>query len=133
MNFTLHPRLAADSFFVRDLPLCRVLFMNNALFPWLILVPRIADVVELTDLADEDYTTAMAEIRQMAKILQQITQPTKLNIAALGNQVRQLHIHLIARFEGDAAWPNPVWNGVSSPYTPDAAEKWVQRLAQATL
>ncbi len=127
-HFTLHPTLAADSFYVGDLPLCRLLLTNNALFPWVILVPRLAEAVELTSLNDADYTTAMQEIRLVAKALELHCTPYKLNIGALGNQVRQLHIHMIARFERDAAWPNPVWGNAREPYTADDAEKRIAAL-----
>jgi len=109
-NFILHPQLAADTFEVGDLPLCRVLLMNNARFPWLILVPRRANKKELFDLAPAEYKLVMDEIRFVAEQLKSHTQADKINIAALGNMVPQLHIHIIARFENDAAWPNPVWN-----------------------
>lgn len=133
MSFTLHAQLAADTLPIGDLPLCRALLMNNAHFPWIILVPRIEDAVELTDLSDADYTAVTAEIRQVAQAMQRLFQPYKLNIAALGNQVRQLHIHLIVRFEGDAAWPNPVWSGPRTPYPPAEAENLITHLALSTI
>lgn len=131
MNFLLNPRLEADTKLIGDLPLCRVLLMNNQHFPWVILVPRIADAVELTDLSDDDYAAVTAEIRQVSKAMQRIWQPYKMNTAALGNQVRQLHIHIIARFEGDAAWPNPVWGGASGAYEPAALAKQISELQNA--
>ncbi len=96
--FTLNPQLAADTFPVADLDLCRVLLMNNALFPWLILVPRQDGLVEITDLPPQDLHTLMDEISRVSVAMQSLFKPYKLNIAALGNQVRQLHIHVIARF-----------------------------------
>lgn len=114
MTFILHPQLAADTLPIGDLPLCRVLLMNDANFPWLILVPRRASLRELFDLEPHAYAEACQEIRMVAEKLSAHTKAYKINIAALGNMVPQLHIHIIARFENDAAWPNPVWNsGVS--------------------
>lgn len=129
-NHPIHPTLAADTFPIGDLPLCRVLLMNNALFPWLILVPRVAEAVELTNLPEAEYAQAMQEIRQVAHALQELYKPYKLNIAALGNQVRQLHIHLIIRFEGDAAWPNPVWGGAREVYSAEAVGQRVRELQE---
>ena len=119
MDFVLHPQLAKDCMVVCDLGLCRVLLMNQAAFPWLILVPRIAGARELHALDAEDYASTMNEVRRVADALQRFTGATKMNVAALGNMVEQLHIHVVARFTHDAAWPNPVWNsGVQAqPYS----------------
>ncbi len=126
--FTLDPKLNADTFLVADLKISRLLLSNNANYPWLILVPRHADLVELTDLNFEDQTQVLREINLVAAVLQKKFQPHKLNIAALGNVVRQLHIHVIARFENDAAFPNPVWGGAAKPYVPEDAERLIQEL-----
>jgi len=119
---------------VLDLPLCRVLLMNNAVFPWLILVPMRPHLRELFDLTPEDYLTAAQEVRQMARVLQNATGADKMNIAALGNITPQLHIHVIARFAGDAAWPQPVWNsGVAPmPYQTDRKSKFIKEIQQYT-
>lgn len=116
MTFTLHPQLQQDTLPIGDLPLCRVLLMNNRHFPWLILVPRRENIRELFELSVEDYAIATAEIRETAKQFQLHTKAHKMNIAALGNMVPQLHIHIIARFKNDAAWPKPVWGEASDPY-----------------
>ena len=108
-DWTLHPQLAADTVNLGDLPLSRVLLMNNANFPWLVLVPRKADLVEVIDLRDDEQTQLMREVAQTARALRELTACHKLNIAALGNMVPQLHVHIIARFRHDAAWPQPVW------------------------
>lgn len=113
MPFVLNPTLEKDTFFVADLPLSRLLLMNDARFPWLILVPRRADLRELVDLVPGDQAQLLEEINSVSRCLQQLFKPDKLNVAALGNMVPQLHIHIIARFEGDAAWLKPVW-GVGS-------------------
>ena len=118
MSFALHPQLVKDTAFVADLRVCRVLLMNHAAFPWLILVPRRESLRELHSLADEDFVHVMEEVRCVSRKLQQFTRADKMNVAALGNMVAQLHIHVVARFSTDAAWPNPVWNSgvVQHPY-----------------
>ena len=112
--WSLHPQLAADSVPVGDLALSRVLLANDANFPWLILVPRRPGLVELIDLEENEQVQLLAEIANTARVLKDITACDKLNIAALGNQVPQLHVHVIARRRSDAAWPKPVW-GASPP------------------
>lgn len=131
-DFQLDPRLAADTFPVGELPLCRVLLMNDARYPWLILVPRRAGLAELIELAEADRAQATVEMDRAARGLKELTGCDKLNVAALGNMVRQLHIHVIARFEGDPAWPAPVWGkGAAEPYKADAAELLLARLRAA--
>jgi diadenosine tetraphosphate (Ap4A) HIT family hydrolase len=107
---------------VCDLALCRVLLMNNSQFPWLILVPMRDAVREMHALNDTDYTQLAQEIRHVSKVFSEHTNAFKMNVAALGNMVPQLHVHIIARFESDAAWPGPVWNSGAEtrPYQPDA-------------
>ena len=110
-EFTLDPRLANDTHFLLDAPLCRVGLMDDARFPWLILVPRVPNVREWPDLSTEHQLQLQAEINAAARALQSVfPHGQKLNIAALGNVVPQLHIHVILRHDGDAAWPAPVWN-----------------------
>src|SRR3954453_12102411 len=96
-DWTLHPQLAADTVIVGDLPLSRVLLMNDANYPWLILVPRNADLIEMIDLNDAEQAQLMREVTLAARALREITAFHKLNIAALGNMVPQLHVHIIAR------------------------------------
>ncbi|WAC27722.1 HIT domain-containing protein [Ancylobacter sp. SL191] len=108
-GFRLDPRLEADTFPVGDLSLCTVRLMNDARFPWLILVPRQPDLAELIDLDDAARARLTTEIDAASRVLKAATGCDKLNVAALGNMVRQLHIHVIARFTTDAAWPGPVW------------------------
>lgn len=121
MSFTLHTQLQADTHLIGDYPLCRVLLMDNRHFPWLILVPRRCSLTELTDLPPDDYQLVMQEIRMASRHLQEDTKADKMNIATLGNMVPQLHIHVIARFKEDAAWPSPVWGKISAPYHRDDA------------
>lgn len=132
MKFQLDPRLEADTFPVRDLVLCRVLLMNDGRFPWLILVPRRPDMREIIDLGEADAAILLAEIRAASQVTRALFQPHKLNVAALGNAVPQLHVHIIARQTTDEAWPRPIWGvGTSLPYDPKTASKQVQELAQA--
>ena len=105
----LDPQLAADTVTIGDLALSRVLLNDDANHPWLILVPRRAGLTELTDLDDAARNLLMDEATRAARALNAHTRCDKLNIAALGNVVAQLHVHVIARFRTDAAWPNPVW------------------------
>jgi diadenosine tetraphosphate (Ap4A) HIT family hydrolase len=122
-EFELHPRLAADTVVIADWKLCRVLLMNDARYPWLILVPRRNDVTEIFELAPEDREMLMAEIALASERLKHFSRAAKINVGALGNLVPQLHIHIIARNPGDAAWPGPVWgHGSAEPYSANAIE-----------
>lgn len=119
MSFPLHPRLAADTHFIADWPQSRLLLMNDARYFWLILVPRIPDLTEITDLSAADRGLLMEEAARAGAIIRRAG-AAKLNIGALGNLVPQLHLHVIGRAPGDPAWPGPVW-GHSAPVPyPDA-------------
>jgi diadenosine tetraphosphate (Ap4A) HIT family hydrolase len=109
MSFAIDPRLVADTHAIAELALCDLLLMDDARFPWLILVPRIAGARELIDLDGGDQRTLLNEVCHVGRALEEVVRPDKLNIAALGNAVPQLHVHVIARFKTDAAWPQPVW------------------------
>ena len=108
-GFSLHPQLAKDTVPLGDLPLSLVLLINDSTYPWLLLVPRRRSVSEITDLGSVERAHLMSEITQVADALKAETRCDKLNIAALGNVVPQLHVHIIARFRSDAVWPRPVW------------------------
>ena len=112
-RWTLHPQLARDTIDIGDLPLSRVLVIDDANYPWLLLVPRRPDVVELIDLDEVEQAQLMTEIARVARALKELTACDKLNVAALGNVVPQLHVHVIARRHSDAAWPRPVWGQVA--------------------
>lgn len=115
-EFSLHPRLAADTLALGELPLCRVLLMNDSRFPWLILVPRRADITELHQLTVADQHQLLAESSLAARALLELGSGSKINLGALGNLVPQLHWHLIARSPDDPCWPGPVWgNGQPRP------------------
>lgn len=130
-GFTLDPQLAADTVFVADWPLCRVLLMDDARFPWLILVPRRADLVELDDLAPGEQVRLLSEINQAIAMLRNAARCDKLNVGALGNIVRQLHVHVVARREGDAAWPGPVWgSGQAVRYGPTGRDRLLEVLRE---
>lgn len=121
MGFVLDPRLAGDTHPVGELALSRLLLMDDARFPWLILVPRIAGARELIDLDATDRGVLLDEISAVGRAMETLLTPDKLNVAALGNVVPQLHVHVIARFEHDAAWPRPVWGvGEGVAYTDTA-------------
>ncbi len=131
-TFQLHPQLAQDTWLVTDLPLCRVLLMNETRYPWVILVPRQQDIREIHELTAMERQPLWQESDQLSRALMKLFKPDKLNIAALGNQVPQLHIHHIARFQTDAAWPAPVW-GKFPPqaYTATEAAAQIQHLLAA--
>jgi diadenosine tetraphosphate (Ap4A) HIT family hydrolase len=130
--FQLDPRLAADTACVGNWRLCRVLLMDDARFPWLILVPRVAGAIELDDLAPDNRTTLLHEIEAAMQLLRAVAPCDKLNVGALGNIVRQLHVHVVSRRVGDAAWPGPVWgSGPAQKYSRDARDKLLGALNQA--
>lgn len=118
-DFELDARLAADTSLVISLPLCDVLLMNDARYPWLVLVPRRPGLIELTDLDKAEQAVLWQEVNQAGAALRSAAPCDKLNLGVLGNIVRQLHVHIVVRREGDDAWPGPVWgNGLSMPYAP---------------
>lgn len=128
--FALHARLMADTHMIGDLPLCRVLLMNDARFPWLILVPRRAKLHELGDLSVEDGVTLMNEIRLASGVLREVLSPDRINVAAIGNLVDQLHVHVVARTVTDPAWPGTVWGhgGGAKHYDEPALLHWRNEL-----
>lgn len=126
--FEINSRILADTVPVTQWPLCSVLLMNDSTYPWLLLVPRRDGVVEITDLEPQDRVALLDEIARASTALRQAVSPHRINIAALGNVVAQLHVHVIARNTDDAAWPKPVWGAVPArPYGPEELEA---RLAQ---
>jgi diadenosine tetraphosphate (Ap4A) HIT family hydrolase len=128
-HFQLHAQLAEDTVPVIELALCEVRLMDDANHPWLVLVPRIADAVELIDLDAAQRAQLTTEIDGTSHALKSLFKPDKLNIAALGNLVPQLHVHVIARFRNDIAWPRPVWGAANArPYAPEELIERVQAL-----
>ena len=126
-DFELHERLAADTVELERWPLSRVLLMNDSHYPWLILVPQRPGLRDFDELAEADLPLMTAEILRASRRLKAAFRPDKMNVAALGNQVPQLHIHVIARFMQDPAWPGPVW-GVR-PAAPYGEQALAERLA----
>jgi len=123
----LHPQLAEDTHPVASLGLCELRLMDDGNYPWLVLVPRVAGAVELLDLDAAQRHAVPAEIDLASRALRNLFRPHKLNVAAMGNLVPQLHVHVIARFQHDPAWPAPVWGRVAArPYSPEAL---VERIA----
>jgi diadenosine tetraphosphate (Ap4A) HIT family hydrolase len=118
--FELDPRLASDTIALGDFPLCRLLLSRDANYPWFILVPRRAGLTELCDLDAADQRQFLAESNFLCDRLRAWFRPDKLNVAALGNVVSQLHVHHIARFHDDPAWPAPVWGAVAARSYPVA-------------
>jgi len=112
--FILDKKLQQDSFFIADLELCKVLLMNDANYPWLILVPRQNNLKEIIDLSFDDQIILLKEINFVAEILKKEFEFDKLNIANLGNVVSQLHIHVIARKKNDITFPKPVWGNAQA-------------------
>jgi diadenosine tetraphosphate (Ap4A) HIT family hydrolase len=132
VTFTLDPRLAADTLAVGDLGLCIVLLMNDARYPWLILVPRKPGLAEIIDLDREDRLRLMEEIALASEALRALPDVGKINVGALGNIVRQLHVHVVGRKVGDFAWPGPVWGaGAAQPYADRTAAELIGRLRAA--
>jgi diadenosine tetraphosphate (Ap4A) HIT family hydrolase len=131
-KFSLHPKLAADTFIIDDWPLCRVLLMNDARFPWLILVPRQEGLRDFDEITVGDKPTFLAEIDRASRALRSETSAEKMNVAALGNMVPQLHVHVVARFASDAAWPAPVWGvGEAVPYSTLQVDALIVALREA--
>jgi diadenosine tetraphosphate (Ap4A) HIT family hydrolase len=121
--WSLHPQLAADTIALGDLPLARALLMNDANYPWLVLVPRRMGAVEIIDLDESQQAQLMGEIALLARVLKDVTGCDKLNIAAIGNMVPQLHVHVVARRRDDAVWPRPVWGAIPArAYAPGERE-----------
>lgn len=132
MPFTLHPALARDTVEITRLPLCRVLLMKDRRFPWVILVPEREALREIHELSREDRARLIEEVATVGEAMKRLYQADKLNVGALGNVVPQLHVHVVARFERDAAWPGPVWgSGAAFPYAERELQEARARLERA--
>lgn len=128
--YALHPQLAADSHPLATLELCDLRLMDDSNYPWLVLVPRVAEARELLDLDPAQRTILVEEVARAERLLLDACRPHKLNVAMLGNLVPQLHVHVIARFEDDPAWPAPVWGRVAArQYSPEALVERVGSLS----
>jgi diadenosine tetraphosphate (Ap4A) HIT family hydrolase len=130
-KFQLDSRLETETAFVADWALSRLLLMDDARYPWLVLVPRRAELSEIHDLAHAERMVLIEEIARAAKALKSLTGAAKINVGALGNAVPQLHVHVVARNPGDPAWPGPVWgHGRAVAYAPQARETLVAQLRE---
>lgn len=130
--FRLHERLQQDTFEVCRLELCRVLLMNDARFPWLILVPAREGITEIHRMWEEDKKLFWQEVDQCAQAMESCFNPHKLNLGALGNMVPQLHFHIIARWREDTAWPGPVWGfGTAEAYLAEEADNRMEKIRSA--
>lgn len=133
-RYELHPQLAADTHPVATFPLCDLRLMDDANYPWLVLVPRLPAARDLVDLDQPQRHALSDEIDRASRALRDAFQPFKLNVAALGNLVPQLHVHVIARYEHDPAWPSPVWGRVAArPYTPELLVERIALLRESLL
>ena len=131
-DWQLHAQLAADTHPLAQFALCELRLMDDSNYPWLVLVPRVAEAQELLDLRGTERHLLSDEIDSAARALRTVFRPRKLNVAALGNVVPQLHVHVIARFEEDPAWPAPVWGRVAArPHTPEQLVERITRLQDA--
>ncbi|WP_257294823.1 HIT domain-containing protein [Endozoicomonas sp. YOMI1] len=128
-SFELDPQLARDCVVIGDFPVCRLLLMNDSQYPWCILVPRIQGVEEIYQLEEAAQQQLLFESSYLAEMLQVLFSADKMNVAALGNVVRQLHVHHIVRFSTDAAWPAPVWGRYPArPYTDEELSEVIRKL-----
>jgi len=126
-DFELHPRLVKDTYAVANLNLCRLLLMNDSNYPWFILVPRIENITELFHLTKVDRQSLNNEVDELSRRLLLHFNAKKMNVAAMGNIVTQLHVHVIVRKETDAAWPNPIWNNVDIiPYEKNISDNLIK-------
>lgn len=133
-EFALHPRLSAGSYLLGTVAECRVLLKDNACFPWLLVVPEVAEGVEdLHQLELAHFGQVMELVRRVSIFLEDHFQPEKLNVACIGNQVRQMHIHVVGRSSTDAAWPGTVWaSDAKKPWPAETVEE-IRRAARAAL
>ena len=130
-EFELDGRIARDSDLIATLDLCQLRIQNDSRWPWLVMVPQRADMTEIFELPEADQALLSAEVNHVAAVLKEITGATKINVGALGNIVRQLHVHVIARFEGDANWPGPIWGyGSAEPYDGEKRQALMNRLME---
>lgn len=131
-QFQLHPQLACNTVTINNLDLCQILLMNDQTYPWLVMVPRRDGMREIHDLLPGDQQMLMREVTTVSRALQRLYNADKMNVAALGNMVPQLHVHVIARFESDPAWPGPIWGKVPmAPYGDAALAQTTQALKAA--
>lgn len=117
MTFQIDESLINDGIIIGEFPLSKLILVNNSYFPWFILVPKVNDAKEIIDLDQDQQLSLLNEINIISKLVKKLYDPDKLNIAALGNIVSQLHVHIVARYNTDEAWPDPVWGKGKKPYS----------------
>ena len=120
-TFNLHPQLALDGIELADFPLCKLLLCNDSAYPWFILVPKVAEISEIYQLDWQQQQQLLNESSLLSELLMQVFAGDKMNVAALGNVVEQLHVHHVVRFKDDAQWPKPIWG--QQPLTPYSDEE----------
>lgn len=131
-SFLIDSKLTETSYPLGSLAVSELRLVDDSRWPWILIIPRVMHAVELIDLPPDLRSQVWQEIDHVARVVRDQLSPDKLNIAALGNQVRQLHIHVIARYRDDAAWPNPVWGvGDAVPYDSEALASRLQALRTA--
>ncbi len=130
MNFKIDPTLEKDSVFIKNLRLCQLRLINNSDFPWLVLIPMKNNLVEITDLSDDEYVQMNHEIKNIAAKFKEIMKADKLNIASIGNVVSQLHIHIIARYANDKLFPKTVWGSELVAYSKDELNKMIDSIRE---
>lgn len=130
MNFKIDPTLEKDSVFIKNLKLCQLRLINNSDFPWLVLIPMKNNLVEITDLSDDEYDQMNREIKNVAAKFKETLNADKLNIATIGNVVPQLHIHIIARYVNDRLFPKPVWGSKLVPYSKDELSEMIDSIRE---
>ncbi|KKA46090.1 HIT family protein [Salinivibrio sp. KP-1] len=131
MSFVLHSRLAADSAYVGDFSLCQLRLAHADIGPWLLLIPRKQDIEEIHHLDDTEQHSLWQESAIVARCLERLFSPDKLNIAAIGNLVPQLHLHHVARFKTDPVWPNPIWGHLQVEHRPlEQAQPLIRQLRE---
>lgn len=131
-DFSIDPRIERDSVAIADLGLCQLRLMRDARWPWLLAIPQRQGIAEMFELAPLDQTMLTFEVNEAAKALSSVTGAEKINVAAIGNIVRQLHVHIVARFEGDANWPGPIWGyGAPVPRSEEDIKALALKIAEA--
>ena len=118
VSFTLHPQLAHDCFELADFPLCKLLLCNDSAYPWFILVPKVSDIKDVYQLDWQQQQQLLNESSLLSELVMQVFDGDKMNVAALGNVVEQLHVHHVVRYKTDVSWPKPIWGQQAlTPYT----------------
>ncbi|MEP0356470.1 MAG: HIT family protein [Paraglaciecola sp.] len=132
VEFVLDPQLEKDSMWITDLPLCTVRLINDMNYPWLILVPKVANICEVIELSSQEQQVLWSESAMVSQVITHLFTPDKLNLAALGNMVPQLHLHHIARFKDDVSWPKPIWGQFpAKPYVQSELNKRIVLIQEA--